>query len=187
MTVKEETIDGLTATTEETSTTRQQEETTVEPNLTTYHRRSTKNQTPSQDRKILGLGFLHTSRCPFASPRDSLESRSLSSGTSVLRVLITWRQLHCVEDEDTVIFHIRAHGTLHMATLILDTSFITNGYTNWKDAARKNVGFSQHETWSVSPGSCREKQRSSCHDQGYRRAHNYHQPTTRIKITNETF
>ena len=56
-----------------------------------------------------------------------------------------------------MIFHIRAHGTLHMATLMLDTVFITNGYTNWKDAARKNVGISQHETWSVSPGSCIER------------------------------
>ena len=34
MTVKEETIDGLTATTEQTPTTRQQEETNIEPHQT---------------------------------------------------------------------------------------------------------------------------------------------------------
>ena len=143
----------------------------LSPNLTTYHRRSMKNQTPNQDWWILVLGFLHTSRGPFASPRDSLESRSLSSETSVLHGLITRRRLHYVEDEDTVMFHIRAHRTLQMATVMLDAAFITNGYTNWKDAARKNVGFSQQETWPVSPGSRREKQRPSYHDQGCRRAH----------------
>ena len=143
----------------------------LSPNLTTYQRRSTKNQTPNQDWQILGIGFLHTSRGHFASPRDSLESRSLSSETSVLRGLLTWRRLHYVEDEDTAIFHIRAHRTHQMATLMLDAAFITNGYTNWKDAARKKVGFSQHETWLVSPGSCREKHHPSCHNQGCRRAH----------------
>ena len=137
----------------------------LSPNLTTYHTRSTKNQTANQDRQILGFGFLHTSRGRFASPRDSLESRSMCSETSVLHGLITWRRLHYVEDEDTAIFHIAAHRTLHMATLMFDAAFITNGYTNWKDATRKKVGFSQHETWPVSPGSCREKHRRSCHDQ----------------------
>ena len=39
---------------------------------------------------------------------------------------------------------------------MLDAAFITEDYTNWKDATRKKVGFSQHETWPVSPGSCRE-------------------------------
>ena len=135
-------------------------------NLTTYHRRSTKNQTPNQEWQILGLGFLHTSRGPFASPRDSLESPNLSSEASVLHGLTTWRRLHYVEDEDTVIFHIRGHRTHQMATLMLDAAFITNGYTNWKDATQKKVGFSQHETWPVSPGTCRP-----CHDQGCRRAH----------------
>ena len=57
MTVKEETSDGLTATTEEIPTTRQPEETTLSPNLTTAHRRSRKNQTPNKDWHILGLGF----------------------------------------------------------------------------------------------------------------------------------
>ena len=69
MTVKEETSDGLTSTTEQTPTTRQQEETKLilSPNLTIDHRRSMTNQTPNQDGHILGLGFLHTSRGPFAS------------------------------------------------------------------------------------------------------------------------
>ena len=57
MTVKEETSDGLTPTTEYIPTTRQQEETILSHNLTTDHRRSRKNQTPNQDWHILGLGF----------------------------------------------------------------------------------------------------------------------------------
>ena len=137
----------------------------LNPNLTTYHRRSTKNQTPNQDWQIWRLRFLHTSRGTFASPRDSLESRSQSSETSMLHGLITWRRLHYVDDEDTVICHTRAHRTHHMATLMLDAAFITNGCKNWKDATRKKVGFSQHETWPVSPGSCREKHHPSRHDQ----------------------
>ena len=83
MTVKEDTSDRLTATTEQIPTTRQQEETILSPNLTTDHRRSRKNQTPNQDWHILCLGFRTPGKLgPFASRRDSLESRSLSSESS---------------------------------------------------------------------------------------------------------
>ena len=129
----------------------------LSPNLTTDHQRSMKNQTPNQDWQILGLGFLHTSRRPFASSRDRLESRNLSSEASVLHGLTTWRRLHYVEDDDTAICHTRAHRTHQMAMLMLDAAFVTNGYTNWKNATRKKVGFSKFETWPMSPGSCREK------------------------------
>ena len=54
MTVKEDTSDGLTATTEKTPTTRQQDETHVEPQLN--HRPPTEHQ----DWHILGLGFRTT-------------------------------------------------------------------------------------------------------------------------------
>ena len=156
----------------------------LSPNLTTDHRRSTKNQTPNQYWHILGLGFLHTSRSHIASPRDTLESRSLSSETSVLHGLTTWRRLYYVEDEDTVICHTRAHKTHQMATLMLDAAFITNGYSNWKDVTQKKVGFSQHETWPVSPGSCREKA-SPFMPRPRMSASTYHQPRTRIKLTIE--
>ena len=156
----------------------------LSPNLTTYHRRRTKNQTPNQYWHMLGLGFLHTSRRNFHFPIDSLESRNLSSETSVLHGLTTWRRLHYVEDEDTVICHTRAHRTHQIATLILDAAFIANGYTNWKDVTRKKVGFSQHETWPVSPGRCREKA-SPFMPRPRMSASTYHQPTTRIKLTIE--
>ena len=58
MTVKEETSDGLRDS---------RKKLILSPNLTTDHRRSMTNQTPNQDWQILGLGFLHTSRGPFAS------------------------------------------------------------------------------------------------------------------------
>ena len=98
----------------------------LSPNLTTNHRRSMNNQTPNQDWQISGLGFLHTCRGPFASPRDSLESRSLSSETSMLYGLITWWWLQYVGDEDSVICHTctRAHRPHQLTTLMLDAAFI---------------------------------------------------------------
>ena len=106
MTMKEETSDRLTATTEQTPTTRQQEETNVEVQLN--HKPPTEREEPNSQPRMtdFGMGFiLHTSRSNFGSPRDSLESRSLSSETSVLHGLTTWRRLHYAEDEDTVICH----------------------------------------------------------------------------------
>ena len=83
MTVKEETGDGLTETTEETPTTRQQKETNIEPQLS--RRPPTGLEERNSHRQILGLGFLHTNRGPFVSPGDSLESRSQSSEASRLQ------------------------------------------------------------------------------------------------------
>ena len=85
MTVKEETSDGLTSTTEQTPTTRQQEETNVEPQLN--HRQPTEQE--EQPRlAYFGLGFPQTRRGPFVSPRDSLKNLSLSSEASRLHGLI---------------------------------------------------------------------------------------------------
>ena len=147
----------------------------LSPNLTTDHRRSMTNQTPSHAWQILSLGFPNTSRCPFASPRDSLESRSLSPKTSMLHGLIAGGG--CI----TLKTKTRWSATLvhQLATLKFDAAFITKCYTNWEDATRKKAGFSQHEIWPVSPGSCREEHRPSCHDQGCRREH---QPMKKIKI-----
>ena len=88
MTVKEETGDGRTETTEQTPTTRQQEETHSEPQLN--HRPPTEHEEPNSQPRLadFGLGFLHTSRGPFVSPGDNLESRSLSSEASRLHGLI---------------------------------------------------------------------------------------------------
>ena len=148
MTVKEETGDGLTETTEQTPTKRQQKETNIEPqlNLAADHRRGLKNETSNQDWQILGLGFLHTNRGHFVSPGDGLESRSQSSEASRLHVTIA--DGGCirpyVEDEDKVICHTctRAHITHQLTTLMLDAAFITKGYTK---ATRKKAGLSQHE------------------------------------------
>ena len=65
----------------------------------------------------------------------------------------------------------RAHRTHQLATLMIEAAFITIGYSNGKDATRKKAGFSQHERPSVSPGSCRERERHrpSRHDQECRR------------------
>ena len=59
-----------------------------------------------------------------------------------------WPWLHYVEDEDKVLCHIctRAFKLNQLSSTRLDTSFITKGYTNWKDATAKKSGFSQHET-----------------------------------------
>ena len=88
MTAKEETSDGLTRTTEQISTSRQQEETNVEVELN--HIPQTKHAEPNSQPRLtgFGLGLLHTSRGHFTSPRDSLESRSLSSEASMLHGLI---------------------------------------------------------------------------------------------------
>ena len=80
MTMKEETSDRLTATTEQTPTTRQQEETNVEVQLN--HKPPTEHEEPNSQPRMTDFGMefiLHTSRSNFSSPRDSLESRSLSS------------------------------------------------------------------------------------------------------------
>ena len=85
MTVKDETSDGLTSTTEETPTTRQQEETNIEPQLNDGAGRT---KLPTRLAPF-GLGFPHTRRCPFASPRDSLGSRCMSSEASRFHGLIS--------------------------------------------------------------------------------------------------
>ncbi len=55
MTVKEETTDGLTATTEQTSTTRQQEETNVEPQLN--HIPETEHKEPNSQPRLADFGL----------------------------------------------------------------------------------------------------------------------------------
>ena len=83
---KEETSDGLSATTEQIPTTRQQEETNIEPRLN--HRPPAEQEEPNSQQRLahFGLGFPHIRRGPFASLSDSLESRSLSSEASRLHV-----------------------------------------------------------------------------------------------------
>ena len=106
----------------------------LSPNLAADHRRGLKNETPNQDRQILGLGFLHTNRGPFVSPGDSLESRSQYSEASRLHGTIAGGGCirPYVEDEDNVICHTctRAHITHQLTTLMLDAAIITKGYTN---------------------------------------------------------
>ena len=77
MTVKEETSDGLTSTTEQTPKMRQQEETKLilSPNLTIDHRRSMTNQTPNQDGHRLGVSAHQPRSFRFTRESDSLESR----------------------------------------------------------------------------------------------------------------
>ena len=57
MTVKDETSDGLTSTTEETPTTRQQEETNIEPQLKYRTPTEQEELNSQQDWHILGLAF----------------------------------------------------------------------------------------------------------------------------------
>ena len=71
----------------------------------------------------------------------------------------------------TIANTVSPRRTHQLAMLMLDAAFNTKGYTNWKDATRKKAGFSQHERWPVSPGSCSEKHYTLRHDQGCRRAH----------------
>ena len=111
MTVKEETSDGLTSTTEQTPTTRLQEETKLilSPTLTTDYRRSMTNQTPNQDWQI--LGFLYTSRGPFASQETVWKVEELSSEASRLHGSIAGGGCITLKTEDKVICHActRAH------------------------------------------------------------------------------
>ena len=88
MTVKEETSDILTSTTEQTPTTRQQEETNIEPQLN--HTTPMEQEEPHYQPRLahFGIGFPHTRRGSFASPGDSFGSRSLSSEPTRLHGLI---------------------------------------------------------------------------------------------------
>ena len=121
----------------------------LNPNLTTDHRRSMTNQNPKQDWHIFGLGVsAHQPRC-FRFPK-----RQFGKSKLVFRSFhVTWFDsclwLHCVEDDDNVICHActLAHITNQLATLTLDAVFITEGYTNGKDATRKKAGFSQREIY----------------------------------------
>ena len=125
-------------------------EQTLSPNLTTNHRRSVKNQTPNQDWHIFGLMFLHTSWCHFASRYSIQFGKSKPVFRNVqVAWFDSWRWLHYVEGEDKVICHTctRAHRTHQLATSMLDAAFITKGYTNWKDATRKNGLFA---TWKMA-------------------------------------
>ena len=184
MTVKKETSDGLTATTEQTPTTRQQEETNVEPQLN--HRPQTEHEEPNSQPILahFGLGVSAHQPKSYCFPK-----RQFGKSKPVFKNFrVAWfdnlAAAALLEDEDTVICHTRAHKTHQMATLMLDAAFITNGYSNWKDVTRKKVGFSQHETWPVSPGSRREKA-SPFMPRPKMSASTYHQPTTRIKLTIE--
>ena len=92
ITVKEETSDVLTSPTEEDT---ENETAGIKKNTRIHsqlnHRPPTEQEESiSQPRQAhFGFGFPHTRRDPFASPRDSLESRSLSSEASRLHGLIS--------------------------------------------------------------------------------------------------
>ncbi len=73
MTVKEETSDGLTATTEQTSITRQHEETNVEPQLN--HRPPTEHDEPNSQPRLadFGLGVSEYQPRSFRFPMTQFE------------------------------------------------------------------------------------------------------------------
>ena len=105
MTVKEETSDGLTATTEQTSITRQHEETNVEPQLN--HRPPTEHDEPNSQPWLADfeLGVSEHKPMSFRFPKRQFgKSKPVSKN-----VQVAWfdsrRWLHYVEDEDTVICH----------------------------------------------------------------------------------
>ena len=166
ITVKEETGDGRTETTEQTPTTRQQEETHSEPQLN--HRPPTEHEEPNSQPRLADFGLGVSAHQPrsFRFPRRQFGKSKPVFRSFQVAWFDSWRWLHYVEDEDKVICHTctRAHRTHQLATLMVDAAFITKGYTNLKDATRKKAGFSQHE-------------RSQCHREAVERGITLHATT----------
>ena len=105
MTMKEETSDGLTGTTEQTSTTSQQEETNVEPQLD--HRPPTEHE-ESTSQPILAdfrLGVSEHQPRSFRFPKRQFGKSKPVSRNVQVAWFDSWRWLHYVEDKYTVICH----------------------------------------------------------------------------------
>ena len=119
----------------------------LSPNLTTDHK-------PKFQQRVahFGLGFTGARRGPFASSRDSLESRSLSSEGSRLQGLIavsSWRWLRYVENENNVIYHTcrpmsaRAHNK-PAGHVNVPCSLHHQRLYKLEGCTRKKAGFWQH-------------------------------------------
>ena len=126
--------------------------------ITTHQQRSRKNQTPNQDRRILGLGFLTPGEAlSFRFPKRQFGKSKFVFRSFQVAWLDSWRWMHCVEDEcDLSHLYKTAHHRLYK----LERCHTKEGrcFAIWKIP--------------VSPGSCREKHHASRHDQECRRAHN---------------
>ncbi len=59
----------------------------------------------------------------------------------------TWPWLHYVEEQDKVLCHTcaRAFHLKQISSTKIETSFIKDGYSNWKDATTKSSGFTKHQ------------------------------------------
>ena len=103
MTVKEETCDGLTSTTEQTPTTRQHEETNIEPQLN--HRPPTEHEEQNSQPRLadIGLGVdAHQARS-FRFPKRQFGKSKPVFGSFQVAWFDSWLWLHYVKDEDKVI------------------------------------------------------------------------------------
>ena len=127
MTVNEETSDGLSDSNNQTDTDNETKEANSEPRLN--HRPPTEHEEPNSQPRLadFGLGVSAHQAMSFRFPKRQFGKSMLVFRNFHVAWFDSWRCLHYVEDEDTVICHTctRAHQTHQLVTLMLDAAFIT--------------------------------------------------------------